>query len=376
MKKSILIVSGSFHPVISARSFRTTELAKEFVRQGHDVQVIIPQRSKIHDEFEKEYGVKIKDIGKLFLPNINLGVTGFKRLFKRIVKRGLNLFFEYPNIQLMPLTYKRLKEEKGYDILITVAVPFPIHWGAAFAYKKFNISNVWVADCGDPYMQSEHDTFSKMFYFQYLENLFLKRADYVTVPFEEMKRLFNSDYKEKYKVIPQGVRVQDFKRSSELNQNEVPTFIYSGSIMPGKRDPFEIIEHLETNKIEYRFIFYTRQEYLFEKYKNIVGKRIILKNYIPRKDLIFELSKADFLVNVNTAKSEDNEINAIPSKLMDYTLSSRPIFSYEFGNFDSHVFEKFLAGDYSGKFEVENFDRYRIENVAKKFVDLYETKKS
>ena len=42
--KRILIVGRTFFPEQSPRSFRTTELAKEFARQGHQVEVLLPQQ--------------------------------------------------------------------------------------------------------------------------------------------------------------------------------------------------------------------------------------------------------------------------------------------------------------------------------------------
>lgn len=56
--RKILIVSKSFYPLISARSLRTTELAKEFARQGHKVTVITPKKDEVHAAFEKNTGLK------------------------------------------------------------------------------------------------------------------------------------------------------------------------------------------------------------------------------------------------------------------------------------------------------------------------------
>lgn len=36
----ILIVSRSYYPLNTPRSFRTTELAREFARSGHEVSVV------------------------------------------------------------------------------------------------------------------------------------------------------------------------------------------------------------------------------------------------------------------------------------------------------------------------------------------------
>lgn len=40
LPRKILIISRSFYPMNSPRSFRTTELAKEFARQGHEVRAL------------------------------------------------------------------------------------------------------------------------------------------------------------------------------------------------------------------------------------------------------------------------------------------------------------------------------------------------
>lgn len=47
----ILIVSGFFYPTNTPRAFRTTELAKEFARCGHEVTVMIPQNNYDYSDF-------------------------------------------------------------------------------------------------------------------------------------------------------------------------------------------------------------------------------------------------------------------------------------------------------------------------------------
>ena len=131
-----------------------------------------------------------------------------------------------------------LKNEKGYDLLISIAVPFPVHWGVASRWNKSQkIARVWVADCGDPFMHDKHDSFRKMYYFHYFENKFLRHANYVSVPFEEMKLLFNQKFAFKYRVIPQGFNL-DSVEIENYSRNEIPTFAYSGTVMPGSEIPF------------------------------------------------------------------------------------------------------------------------------------------
>ena len=197
--KKILIVTHGFYPEISPRSFRATELAKEFARQGHEVTVIAPKRKGL-DEFLKQHSITFKDLGEVTwkVPQIKTK-NRIGTLFNRAIIRFSDLFFAYPHIQLKYTVSKKLKNEKGYDLLISIAVPFPIHWGVASSWNKSQkIARVWVADCGDPFMYDKHDSFRKLFYFHYFENKFLRLADYVTVPFEEMKLLFNQKFAFKY----------------------------------------------------------------------------------------------------------------------------------------------------------------------------------
>jgi hypothetical protein len=57
LKKKLLIVTHGFYPEQSPRSFRATELAKEFCRQGHQVSIIAPYREGVEDLIKKVYGI-------------------------------------------------------------------------------------------------------------------------------------------------------------------------------------------------------------------------------------------------------------------------------------------------------------------------------
>ncbi|MGH1433687.1 MAG: glycosyltransferase [Lewinella sp.] len=367
----ILIICGSFYPIQAPRSFRSTELAKEFARQGHEVTVLTPRNNEVHNQFEQTHTIRIQNLGRrtYFAP---LPARGITHWLMRIRNRFLQLFFEYPHIQFYFQVRRALKRQSGYDLLISVAVPHPIHWGVASVWRLGRSANnpakVWVADCGDPFMYNRHDTFRKPFYFHYFENNFLKKADYITVPFEEMKDLFNRTYLDKFRVIPQGFRFSQ-AQAYEYQPHPIPTFIYSGAVIPGHRDPFSLIEFLESEQVEYRFILYAKNHHQFNSFKALIGKRIFLRDYIPREQLLVELTKADFLVNVNTDRT-GGIINAVPTKLIDYRISGRPILSYEQSHLPTETIREFLVGNYRGQFVDENFDRYRIENVAQKFLAL------
>ena len=366
--KKILIVSRSFYPMNSPRSFRTTELVKEFARQGHDVTLLTLKNDEYHLPFEEEWGVKIKDLGPLRFPKVELnGSNGGLRIIKRIVRRGLHLLFEYPDIELMYRVKEALLKEKDYDLLISIAVPHPIHWGVAWARSKDDsIAGTWVADCGDPYMGAKLDSFNKLFYFKYFEMFFCKNADHITVPLESAREGYFPEFKDKIKVIPQGF---DFE-AIEIDQSayvshDVPTFAYAGGFIPGGRDPRAFLEYLVSLDMEFKFIVYTKNTDLVHPFLKKANGRIEIRDYIPRPELLKTLSKMDFLVNI-----ENESSLMMPSKLIDYYLTGRPVLNISGTSLVTDNVNQFLNGVYHKKYEYEDIDQFRIEKVCKKFISL------
>jgi glycosyltransferase involved in cell wall biosynthesis len=249
----VLIISASFFPKISPRSFRTTELVKELSRKGHCVDLFVPRIREEHDAFEQKYqNVKIFDLGSPKWKGANFGSSRPAVLLSRFINRLANLLFDLPLSSYCKLTKRVISKLSGYDLLITIAVPHSIHWGVSKKWRKSaeNAAKTWVADCGDPFMHCDTDTFKKLPYFHYFENNFLKKADYVSVPFDDLKNFFNQKYIDKFRVIPQGFDFKEIKLA-KYEKNFKPTFAFSGSVIPGIRDFFNLLDFLEANCEEY-----------------------------------------------------------------------------------------------------------------------------
>jgi hypothetical protein len=95
--------------------------------------------------------------------------------------------------------------------------------------------------------------------------------------------------------------------------------------------------------------------------------RIEIRDYKPRKELLQDLAQMDFLVNF-----ENNTSVQLPSKLIDYYIGGRPVLSVDGRAPDRDALEQFLAGDYSRRYRYHGVERYRIENVCAKFLELCE----
>ncbi len=365
-KKKILIVTATFYPLNSPRSNRTTELAKELARQGHEVTVLTPKVNLYHLPFEEKYNVKIKHLGNRKWKSFAIKGKGLQLLFWRAMVRFPNLLFEYPDIELIGMIKKALKNEKDYDLMVSIAVPYPVHWGvAASRSKSHQIANLWVADCGDPYMGDVLDSFRKPFYFKYLEKNFCRKADFISVPTAGSIKGYYPEFHCKMIVIPQGFNFEETPIYTDVINNPVLTFAYAGGFIPGSRDPRELLNYLIQNPQPFKFIIYTNNTDIVEPYIAASRNRVELRSYIPRAQLIFEMSKMNFLVNFTNGTNL-----ATPSKLIDYAITKRPILSIDTGKFSTNIVEAFLKGDYSKKFETGNMEKYQIKNVVNQFIAL------
>ncbi len=367
-----MIVSASFFPENSPRSFRTTELAKEFSRTGHRVRVITPRNEEAHKDFEAKYQLEIRDMGKRRFPAVATKGKGVVRLARRLLLRTIMLLFEYPNIELYWMVRRALRTETGYDLLISVAVPYPVHWGvASIRSDKHRIAGVWVADCGDPYVGRENDTFRVPFYFKYVEKWFMRKADYVTVPTQGAVEAYFPEFHEKIKVIPQGFKFSDYNLAGHVGKNPCPTFAYAGMFIPGRRDPAEFINYLMDQETDYRFHIYTKTPNHVPELRLKDSEKIILHEPIPREELLPVLSHMDFLVNFDNIGNKQT-----PSKLIDYLILGKPVLSIRTGHLDISLVKEFLEGDYRRSMVMPDADQYRIENVCGKFLELSELKQA
>ena len=368
--QKILIVSRSFYPQNSPRSFRTTELAKEFARQGHNVDVLLPQNQKkeVEGQFNNDLGIRFLYFGPLvwkpFLRSKISWIGDWKRKFGRL----LFLLFEYPNIEILFKLPRVLKKLDGYDLMVDVAVPPENHWAAArVRSKKHPIAKTWVADCGDPFMTNVLETIAPPFYFGFLENSFLRKADYITVPTEGSIDGYNPKFRHKFRVIPQGFDFEDLKLANNKPECHQPTFAYAGGVTyKGIRSLHGFIRVLKKLKMDFRFHVYSNNAIdVLSKEAKGFETQIFLHKAIPREELLFELSQMDFLVNLDNG----TQLNT-PSKLIDYALTGRPILNIHPENPDEALIREFIGGNFEAAYKVKNLEQYNIKNVAARFLEL------
>ena len=368
MPKKVLIVTHGFYPELSPRSFRATELAKEFCRQGIETTVMAPEREGV-EKLLKEYPIIFKSLGPTTWKVFNFkGLGPVGRLYNKAANRLLPLLLEYPWIEMFFKIKKALaKEKNNYDLLISVAVPYPVHWGVASVWRKGkqNCAKVWVADCGDPYCFQENDTFKPPFYFRWIEKWFMRKTDHVAVPTSNSYKGYFPEFHSKISVIPQGFHFGDIQKRPVINDGVI-RFGYGGAFILDRRDPRELLTYLSGLPAEKKFEFhiYTNNAHFVQPFAE-KDKRIILHKPVDRVNLLETMSSFQFVVNFANVG-----ITQTPSKLIDYAIIDKPILNVETGNLKTSIVDAFFNGDYSQSLPVNNIEQFKIENVAAQFLSL------
>lgn len=382
------IVTYFFPPDLNPRSFRAFELAKEFSKQGHEVRVYVPDHDQDFRAICNSHGFAVIKVPPGFYLNkksrnrqIEKNDTNHLPSPKKISPSLLSKFkawlirMLYPggfNFEFAFTCSKVLVNEKQeFEILLSIGLPICSHLAISRARrKKKNLANFAVADYGDPYSFSE--IIKPPRFHRWLEKKMLRQFDYILTPTDNGvdSFLFFKD-RNHIKVVPQGINFGDVKVSTSHNNEKTIHFIYAGNFYEGARNPFELFDYLSTLEINFKFSVYTNivdeaNSRIIQAYRTKLNGKLEVKPYIERLDCIYEMSKADFLVNISNTTMAHT-----PSKLIDYKLAGRPIYSYTPGHFYSDKLDAFLSRNYQFDFSTEiDLERYNIKNIVGTILNL------
>lgn len=381
--KSILIATYVFYPEINPRAFRAFELAKEFSKRGYKVDVVIPSINYDYSELEKEYGMKIHLIPSGFFLNkdqklftdssATYGKSKMQSSIKKILKNFMNcIYLGGKTFEYAFTLYHYLKRlPKKYDTVISISFPISVHLGIRWFIKKTSDKVVSIADSGDPFSFNP-GAGAQCFYFKMIEKYILAPFDYVTIPTASALNIYQSlKDPNAIKVIPQSFDAETIK-IKEYRQHFIPTFGYAGIFYPSIRNPKILFDFLLTLKhLPFKFIIYTNIDNadnmeLLAEYKKILKDKLVLHHLIPREQCIYELSGMDFIINQNNLNSEQK-----PSKMIDYMLTKRPIFTFDQNNLDTEKLLAFLQYKFGISTNHDEFlSDYSITTVANNFEKL------
>lgn len=372
-KLHILIATRWYAPVKNPRSFRTIELVREICSRGCNIDLFLPQGSKIQycsniNYYHIIYPEVKNKCNKIQLNehvSLKIRIIGsIKKILRYLIGDSPRNFL-YGIYLLKDLC--KISKKNQYDMILAISYPFYVLLAVAiFRHFFYEKQSIFVADCGDPFYYNPANP--KAFYLKYLEKFVLRQFDYIAIPEPAAICAYkNYNLNNLIKIIPQGVTIIDINENL-YKKHEIPVFCYSGVFYESIRNPEYFFEYLSKLSIDFRFIVYGLPDpftmKILKKYKSILKEKLIIKQPIDRYDLIYVMSRMDFVVNF----SNDNSTQ-IPSKLIDYAMCKRPILSFNKKTFSPVVFEDFLHGVYSEKLQID-LQKYDIKNVVNLFLAL------
>lgn len=361
----ILIVSAFLCGRTSPRVLRTRELALELSRRGHEVTVVT-STDECEPDFAASHRITVRALGRLTWRKPSFGRSRVGRLLSAAVSRLLQLLLEYPNLQYAWLVRSALRDERGYDLLISIAQPYPIHWGVASIWSR-RLARTWVADCGDPYALLENDGRRKWVHFHWIEKWFMRKCDYITIPIESARSAYFPEFADKLQIIPQGLSFPEPAAPATPRPHREMTFAYAGDIYPYQNYAKMFLQDLTSVQAPFRFLIYSKGLDFFERHLDpSIRERCTLHDRIERYELLTQLRAVDFLVYF-PYRHESQQ----PFKLIDYTYADRPILCYR-GDADSRTtLHQFLAGRFDGdRVRRVDLDKHRITSVVDQFLAL------
>lgn len=375
--KKILIVSDACYPELTPRAFRTTELARELAREGHQVTLLIPNRQVFSDQPLQQKGLQIvyadTPVEQLCGNNTVRRNRSIRKVLPRFVQRIILYFYCHELFaKYNPGIYRRLTQIQGsFDAILSIAYPAAIHRAVTQAlHKNPHLARaVRIAEFSDPPFRG--DVAGSVFP---AYNLYLKQwgkvFDYFTIPVEKALPCYTPYIdRERIRIIPQGFNL-DAVKLPPYTPNPRPTFAYAGRFYTQIRDPEFFFEFLKTVETDFQFDLYINYleprfaEMIREAQQHVHGT-ITLHDALPREALIERLGTADFLINFDNTTA-----HATPSKLIDYAMTHRPVLSFNEQTFRPAQFKAALQGDYSAQTELPDLSQYDIRNIAAQFLEL------
>ena len=369
----IHIIGGFFFPQLGPRSNRITELTKEFIRLGHEVNVTIITETKNfdHEAYAKALGIaKWQNLKLYHKPAVGEKVVeGHQKPlpFVPTLHKWADYLMGGNEFRHAKAICNALDIDADTDMLIVISFPFQCIQGTSYYLKKHRLKKdcVLIAESSDPHSGNHLAT-----WFKFVDRRVYKLFDYLVIPTPVAIPAYTKLFPEqRIKVIPQGFNMENVKLYSG-ERNKPVKFAYSGSFFKDIRNPEFLFAFLDKQTVDFEFHWFMLYESTYytemiAKYPNLEEKT---HKYVSldRDTLLYELSKMDFLMNIDNATSTQR-----PSKIIDYAIAGRPIFSCNKNNFSEQKLLDYLNGNYHDAMEVD-VAQYDIRKVAKQFLKLHD----
>ncbi len=351
-----LIITYYYPPMISARAFRWGAIARQWVAQGHQVDVVCAWLPGL-PEHEIRDGVQVYRVNAKWQEKLRAQfikthsnaapkVTSLSRVspFKSLIKAPLRWIYAHVYARLYwPdgafLWYfaarhqtRILLRQNTYDALISVSLYFTAHLVGESAHHAAP-HLTWLVDMGDPFAVMEDEQINNPLYKRlnlHVEHRVLRKADVISVTTPGTVDLYArsmSDIVTKMTVIPPLLSTPTQHIPSARTDDKI-RLVFTGTLYAKIRRPdflLQVFRALQQtplgNRLELHFYGYiTQVEDAFATYRDDIGRSIFLHGTVSRELAAQAVADADVLVNIgNTTPYQ------LPSKAVEYVSTGKRI---------------------------------------------------
>lgn len=326
---NVLMVLSSFYPEIAGRNDKMREIANLLNRNGFQVYVLTPSRTRY-----KPYRVDQSVVFPIYFnPH---------RILRSLDYRLFHMLLGYPIVALPRAL--RIVAKLRIDILYSPNFPWYPHFLSYLIKIYFAKGNIkWIADIRDPIL--DHPQLPKWGYqriaAKFIERMVALHADNILIckGYALNKALFDSRYRycsDRSVQMPYlGIDVEPYRDFSAFTDNERFTITYTGSIPPSKNvyDNFRAFmvsfkKFIHSNNLSPAQTSFVYAGNLGEEVKRL-AEESNLQNYVVclgwlcQKELIKTQKNSSILLIIqDTHKSSADYIY---SKVWEYIAAERPI---------------------------------------------------
>jgi glycosyltransferase involved in cell wall biosynthesis len=344
----ILMVAYTFPPLLFPATMCYLKLAKGLQEQGHQVAVLAVDP----DTFEFPEGWKKDDAIEQLLPPgaaVHLVKSWETNPLVKLAKRfrlSRELFLSFLEPKKIEWTYaarsyvRKHFQPDDVDVILTCSQPHCNH--LLGRYLKHKLGKPWIAYFSDPWTDNVYAQYSSRRIFHRhlaLEKDVVAEADAVYFTSPETEHLVMGKYPQKLRqkagVLPHGFVPQWYEGGSESRERRTGgriRFVQTGHFY-GPRTPLPFLEALALlgkNMVLadcFEFVFYGGMQEEHRRYIETHGlaDAVKLQGTVPYLESLWAMKDADYLLLIDAPLSSPGESVFLPSKLVDYLGSHKPI---------------------------------------------------
>ena len=336
---NLLILAYDYPPYNSVGALRPASWAEYLTKDN--IQVTVVSRNWTQIDFKDEHfyirgneNLEISTKNNLtiiktpFKPSIankialKFGINKFKIIRKIITSLYSIVEFYRPIGPKRPIysNARNILEKEKFDLIIATGEPFATFYYAYKLSKEFHVP--WAADYRDLWTETRYklNPFLK-YMMQIRERKIISNTSFIITVSENLKNIIEKKCKKEILIIKNGFDEVPFKKQNQ-DENKL-TISFAGAIYEWHpiKSVLNIISRLKSDLIQLNFYGLNKEIEIKKTIENDFPhllKQVNFHKRIPVQELLYEMSKAHFLILFN-------DYSFLGTKIFNYLKTQRNI---------------------------------------------------